>query len=84
MNLNIISLEDFTIIFSAVMSGIAIGRLSEERKAWRKDHPFVSYLNLKYMFNLKKISVDEVFILITPCEELGFRIPSPLLSVKVD
>ena len=23
------------------MSGIAIGRLSEERKAWRKDHPFV-------------------------------------------
>ena len=24
------------------MSGIALGRLSEERKAWRKDHPFVS------------------------------------------
>ena len=24
------------------MSGIATGRLSEERKAWRKDHPFVS------------------------------------------
>lgn len=24
------------------MSGIAIGRLSEERKGWRKDHPFVS------------------------------------------
>lgn len=24
------------------MSGIAVGRLSEERKAWRKDHPFVS------------------------------------------
>lgn len=23
------------------MSGIAIARLSEERKAWRKDHPFV-------------------------------------------
>jgi hypothetical protein len=23
------------------MSGIAIGRLTEERKAWRKDHPFV-------------------------------------------
>ncbi|CAG2248721.1 UBC9 [Mytilus edulis] len=22
------------------MSGIAVGRLSEERKAWRKDHPF--------------------------------------------
>lgn len=26
------------------MSGIAIGRLSEERKAWRRDHPFVSTL----------------------------------------
>lgn len=25
------------------MSGIAIARLAEERKAWRKDHPFVSY-----------------------------------------
>lgn len=24
------------------MSSIALGRLSEERKAWRKDHPFVS------------------------------------------
>jgi hypothetical protein len=23
--------------------GIAQGRLSEERKAWRKDHPFVSF-----------------------------------------
>ena len=22
------------------MSGIAVARLSEERKAWRKDHPF--------------------------------------------
>jgi ubiquitin-conjugating enzyme E2 I len=22
------------------MSGIAAGRLAEERKAWRKDHPF--------------------------------------------
>ena len=24
------------------MSGIAIARLAEERKGWRKDHPFVS------------------------------------------
>ena len=36
------------------MSGIAIGRLSEERKAWRKDHPFVctvQILNLiTYMY----------------------------------
>ena len=27
---------------SKKMSGIALGRLNEERKAWRKDHPFVS------------------------------------------
>lgn len=27
---------------SAVMSGIALSRLAQERKAWRKDHPFVS------------------------------------------
>lgn len=26
------------------MSGIAIARLAEERKAWRKDHPFVSLI----------------------------------------
>lgn len=26
------------------MSGIAMGRLSEERKGWRKDHPFVSMM----------------------------------------
>lgn len=24
------------------MSGIALARLAEERKSWRKDHPFVS------------------------------------------
>lgn len=27
------------------MSGIALGRLAEERKQWRKDHPFVSLLH---------------------------------------
>ena len=26
------------------MSGIAVGRLAQERKAWKKDHPFVSKL----------------------------------------
>ena len=30
------------ILFVDTMSGIAIARLAEERKAWRKDHPFVS------------------------------------------
>lgn len=29
-------------IFYRKMSGIALTRLSEERKGWRKDHPFVS------------------------------------------
>lgn len=28
------------------MSGIAFQRLSEERKTWRKDHPFVSYFSM--------------------------------------
>lgn len=27
---------------ATVMSGIALSRLAQERKAWRKDHPFVS------------------------------------------
>jgi len=35
-------IKDYIIIFRK-MSGIAITRLSEERKGWRKDHPFVSY-----------------------------------------
>lgn len=26
------------------MSGIAVARLGEERKAWRKDHPYVSWM----------------------------------------
>ena len=30
------------------MSGIALGRLSEERKAWRKDHPFVRMSMINY------------------------------------
>lgn len=37
------------------MSGIAIARLAEERKAWRKDHPFVS----KH-FRIKKIPCNKV------------------------
>lgn len=28
------------------MSGIALSRLAQERKAWRKDHPFVSIKGL--------------------------------------
>lgn len=33
-------------IGSVVMSGIALSRLAQERKAWRKDHPFVSSTNI--------------------------------------
>ena len=32
----------YTCRYRNEMSGIALGRLAEERKAWRKDHPFVS------------------------------------------
>lgn len=40
-----ILLIDYTFfIFRSLwnMSGIALSRLTQERKAWRKDHPFVS------------------------------------------
>lgn len=33
------------------MSGIAIARLGEERKAWRKDHPFVSFFGVYNEFS---------------------------------
>jgi len=36
-------------IGSVVMSGIALSRLAQERKAWRKDHPFVSNTNILLM-----------------------------------
>lgn len=29
------------------MSGIATARLAEERKAWRREHPFVSKIFVK-------------------------------------
>jgi hypothetical protein len=29
------------VVAALIMSGIARGRLAEERKAWRKDHPHV-------------------------------------------
>lgn len=36
------------------MSGIAVARLGEERKAWRKDHPFVSIsLVINFLFEKK-------------------------------
>lgn len=31
------------------MSGIALSRLAQERKAWRKDHPFVSMRTVKFL-----------------------------------
>lgn len=43
------------------MSGIALSRLSQERKAWRKDHPFVSsqpadYCFIVLFFDLKNVT----------------------------
>ena len=35
------------------MSGIALSRLAQERKAWRKDHPFVSGV---FLASLRKYS----------------------------
>lgn len=48
-------------IGSVVMSGIALSRLAQERKAWRKDHPFVSNILLMNAFTIYIIS----FILCT-------------------
>lgn len=31
------------------MSGIALSRLAQERKAWRKDHPFVSMRTVTFL-----------------------------------
>lgn len=42
------------------MSGIAAARLAEERKAWRKDHPFVSwFININVL--LKQFEQINVF-----------------------
>ena len=39
---NTANIREYTEVLSVEkMSGIALGRLAEERKAWRKDHPFV-------------------------------------------
>lgn len=39
------------------MSGIALSRLAQERKAWRKDHPFVS---------IKELGVEAIFMSTVP------------------
>lgn len=40
------------------MSGIAKGRLTEERKAWRKDHPHV---RIKSLNNAVKFRIESLF-----------------------
>lgn len=35
-------------VVTSEMSGIAIARLGEERKTWRKDHPFVSFFSIPF------------------------------------
>lgn len=45
------------------MSGIAISRLAEERKGWRKDHPFVSCSLLFFFITQitgKYLKIDKV------------------------
>lgn len=45
------------------MSGIALSRLAQERKAWRKDHPFVSMKATKYLtLQFFQCSGDDFFI----------------------
>lgn len=46
-------------LYSIVMSGIAIARLAEERKAWRKDHPFVSFY---CFFDLNLFKMNSLFV----------------------
>lgn len=43
------------------MSGIALARLAEERKSWRKDHPFVS------AFCLCEICANALAVLLLVC-----------------
>lgn len=45
------------------MSGIALSRLAQERKAWRKDHPFVSMSTVKFLTLQLFWSSDDDFFL---------------------
>lgn len=55
---------------SEVMSGIALSRLAQERKAWRKDHPFVSNLYI-LLFNWLAVQIT---ISLIPCTPVHFWI----------
>jgi hypothetical protein len=44
------------------MSGIARGRLQEERKQWRKDHPFVTFLAISNAVHLNDITFTPFYI----------------------
>jgi len=46
------------------MSGIAVGRLSEERKSWRKDHPFVSIVQGTLLIFMHAVFVYNIYILL--------------------
>jgi len=39
------------------MSGIAIARLSEERKGWRKEHPFVG------LYGVRSVVIHHYFMI---------------------
>lgn len=47
------------------MSGIALSRLAQERKAWRKDHPFVSMKTTRFLTpQLFQCSGDHFFFML--------------------
>lgn len=48
------------------MSGIALSRLAQERKAWRKDHPFVSMRTVTFLTVQLVWSSDEDFFIFYP------------------
>lgn len=45
-----------------VMSGIALSRLSQERKAWRKDHPFVRDTQIHKIKSEELINISHNYI----------------------
>lgn len=67
------------------MSGIAITRLGEERKTWRKDHPFVSLLldNSIMKSNLKQCRLANYLgIRSTSAEEFRWHIEFDDLGMR--
>jgi hypothetical protein len=52
------------------MSGICRTRLAEERKQWRKDHPFVSFVFAKQARGPAFIAIDISYYEFLPASKL--------------